>query len=182
MVAPRRTAGRGPLKSTPAKSAPARPATKTAAKKTAAKKATASARAKSAEAPLAAPAGAGTDPAVVAFLHDLEHPKKAAIEAIRRVILDAAPQVREGIKWNAPSFCTREWFATFNLRPQDRVRVIFHLGARVKDTPGFAIADPAGLLEWLGKDRALVTLRDVDDVANKRAGLQALVRAWIEWL
>jgi hypothetical protein len=139
-------------------------------------------RAKPATAPDPPTPGAQTDPAVIAFLHDLEHPKKPEIEAVRRIILAAAPEIREGIKWNAPSFCTREFFATFNLRTQDRLRVIFHLGAKVKDTPGFTIADPTGLLEWLGKDRALVTLHDAADVAAKQAPLQAIVRAWIRWL
>ena len=42
----------------------------------------------------------------------LEHPHKPAIELLRRLVLGVDPSVREGIKWNAPSFRTGEYFAT----------------------------------------------------------------------
>lgn len=47
--------------------------------------------------------------AVAEFLRRLEHPLKAEIEALRRVLLAADPAVREGIKWNAPSFRRRSY-------------------------------------------------------------------------
>jgi hypothetical protein len=128
--------------------------------------------------------GEQTDPAVVAFLSDLEHPLKQEIEAVRQLILSASPEIREGIKWNAPSFRTTEYFATFNLRTRDRVRLILHTGAKVKATAttGLRVADPAGLLEWLAKDRCLVTLSDAKDIQAKGAALQALLREWIRWV
>ncbi|WP_437973104.1 DUF1801 domain-containing protein [Sorangium sp. So ce295] len=132
----------------------------------------------------ATPAGAQESPAVVAFLRELEHPRKEAIVALRQIILGVSPAIREEIKWNAPSFRTTEHFATFNLRAKDRVRLILHLGAKVKDTAakGLEIADPAGLLEWLAKDRCLVTFTDGEDVQAKRAALESVLRAWLRWL
>ena len=44
------------------------------------------------------------------------------------------------------------------------------------------IADPAGMLEWLAKDRCLVTFTDAKDIQAKRAALQAIVREWIRQL
>src|SRR5205807_64638 len=122
-----------------------------------------------------------TDPAVSAFLRELDHPLKAEIEAVRRIILGVSPEIREGIKWNAPSFRTTEYFATINLRARDRIRLILHTGARVKAdaTTGMPIADPAGLLEWLAKDRCLVTLADGKDLEARRAALEAIIRKWI---
>jgi hypothetical protein len=38
------------------------------------------------------------------------------------------------------------------------------------------------LLEWLAKDRCLVTFADGKDVQAKRAALQAIVREWIRQL
>jgi len=126
-----------------------------------------------------APRGSQTDPAVIAFLRDLNHPLKKEIEAVRQIILGASPKIREGIKWNAPSFRTTEYFATFNLRA-DRVWLILHLGAKVRDnTTSLKIADPAGLLEWLAKDRCVVKFSDAKDVKAKRAALAAVIRAWI---
>ena len=131
-----------------------------------------------------APAASDTDPAVAAFMTELDHPLKNEIEAVRRLILGVDPAIREGIKWNAPSFRTTEHFATFNLRAKDRVRLILHLGAKVKATAkeGIEVADPSGLLEWLARDRCLVTLSDKNDLEAKRAALQAVVREWIRWV
>jgi hypothetical protein len=57
----------------------------------------------------------------------------------------------EGIKWNAPSFRTVEYFATVKLREKKGIGVILHLGARARDLgpDGIVIDDPATLLEWL---------------------------------
>src|SRR5262249_41248554 len=106
------------------------------------------------------PGNAQTDPAVDAFLRDLDHPLKKEIEAVRRIILGVSAEIREGIKWNAPSFRTTDYFATVNLRAKDgeaRVWLILHTGAKKKEaaTTGLKITDPAGLLEWLAKDRCL---------------------------
>jgi hypothetical protein len=38
------------------------------------------------------------------------------------------------------------------------------------------------LLEWLAKDRCLVTFSDAREVASKRAVLEAVVREWIRQL
>jgi hypothetical protein len=124
------------------------------------------------------------DPAVEAFMEALVHPRRAEVETLRRIVLGASPAVREGIKWNVPSFRTTEYFATFHLRAKgadDRVRLIFHTGAKVKAsaTEGVAVADPTGLLSWLAKDRASVTFEGAADIAAKREALEALVRAWV---
>ena len=114
---------------------------------------------------------AQTDPAVIEFLQELDHPLKKEIEAVRKIILGASPEIREGIKWNSPSFRTNEYFATLNLHKW-RVWLILHLGAKVKDnTKAPKIADQAGLLKWLAKDRAMVTFADAKEVKAKRAGL-----------
>jgi hypothetical protein len=78
---------------------------------------------------------------------------------VRSTIMGVSPEIAEGIKWNAPSFRTTEYFATANIdarhQPGDCVLIIFHLGAKVKDnsTSGLAIRDPDGLLNWLARDR-----------------------------
>ena len=125
---------------------------------------------------------AATAGEVEAFLASLEHPFKQEIVAIRQIILGADPGITEGIKWNAPSFRTSEFFATFQLRAKDGVQLILHLGAkkRAESASGIAIADPAALLEWLAPDRASVKIRDLKDVDAKRAALADLIRRWIE--
>ena len=122
---------------------------------------------------------ADTAEAVDAFMATLEHPHKAAIEALRTIIAGADPAIAEGVKWNAPSFRTTEYFATTHLRGKDGIGVILHLGAKVRETPSFQIEDPQGLLKWLAKDRALVNFAGVQDVKAHEAAIQGIVRQWI---
>lgn len=126
---------------------------------------------------------------VDAYMAALEHPLKRELESLRRLIRGADPAIREGIKWNSPSFRTSEWFATINVcgggrppRPKDppSLRMILHTGARATAAAkaGFTIADPRGLLKWLGKDRAMVTIANAEDLRVKRTGLTAIFREW----
>lgn len=118
------------------------------------------------------------------FMRELDHPLKRDVETVRQIILNVDPGISEAIKWNAPSFRTTDFFATVNLRSRDRVQLIFHTGAKVKATAatGINIADPAGLLKWLAKDRCLVTLGVGKDIQTKRAAFEAIVREWIRWI
>jgi hypothetical protein len=130
------------------------------------------------------PGNSQTDPAVVAFLRELDHPLKREIEAVRQIILGVSPEIHEGIKWNGPSFRTADYFATVNLRARDRVQVILHKGAKVKDnsTRQVRIADPGGLIKWLATDRCMVTLGAGQEIEANGAALESIVREWIRQL
>jgi hypothetical protein len=119
---------------------------------------------------------------VEAFLSSLRHPFRQDILALRQIILAADPTIAESIKWKAPSFHTSEHFATLNLRAKTGVGVIMHFGAKKNDisTTGVAIPDPDSLLEWLSKDRAMVTFRDLNDIAARRSAFTNLIREWIK--
>ena len=127
---------------------------------------------------------ADTTLAVDEFMHGLEHPSKSAIEILRSLILDVDPSIAEGIKWNAPSFRTTEYFATTNLRAKVGLGLILHLGAKVRELPEGAVAidDPGKLLKWLGKDRAMVEFATTDELEGKRAALVAVLRQWIKYV
>jgi hypothetical protein len=127
---------------------------------------------------------ADSSEAVDAFMSTLDHPCKPEIEALRKIIRGAHPSIAEGIKWNAPSFRTTEYFATTHLRAKTGIGVILHLGAKARALPagGLPIQDPEKLLQWLAKDRAMVTFSDVKDVRARKAALEAIVRQWISHL
>lgn len=122
------------------------------------------------------------DEGVEALLRDLEHPLKKEIEAVRLIVLGVSPAVSDGVKWNAPSFRTeKDWFGTINVRATERVQLILHLGAKARpDLKDFTVADPKGLMKWLGKDRAMVTLGAGADIPKNRKALEAIVRTWIK--
>src|SRR5262245_28474023 len=118
---------------------------------------------------------------VDAFLRNLDHPLKPAVEAVRKIVLSADPGIREGIKWNSPSFHFQEYFATANVRPKGPVLVVFHKGAKAKDgsTGEVRISDPSGLLRWHASDRCSIEFRDAKDVESKEAALRDIVKQWI---
>lgn len=121
-----------------------------------------------------------TTAAVDAFMAALEHPQHAGIEAIRRIILGVDPRIAEGIKWNAPSYRLHEYFATTHLRSKRGIGVILHLGAKRRDLPpDWRVADPAGLLTWLGKDRAQIEFAGMDELRDRQSAFEALLRQWI---
>src|SRR5512137_2443749 len=99
-----------------------------------------------------------TGPEEVAnFFADLDHPLKNVMEEVREVILSCDKTITEHIKWKAPSFCHNgDDRVTFNLYRDGSLLLIFHRGAKVKDSKGKGrlIDDPTGLLEWLADDRA----------------------------
>lgn len=124
---------------------------------------------------------ARNDPAIEKMIDAFDEPLRGQIRAVRRIILDASPEIGEGVKWNAPSFRTTEFFATIdNRRVKDRVRIILHRGAKVRgDAPDLSIPDPEGLLTFLAPDRCLITFADAADVAAKAEALRSIIRAWI---
>ncbi|HEX7926296.1 MAG TPA: DUF1801 domain-containing protein [bacterium] len=166
---------------------PARAAAKAKPKVTAKPKAKAAKSAATGKArPVAKPAAAkpGTivrDASVDAFMRGFAHPHKEQIERVRELILGLRSDVREGVKWNAPSFLTKDFFATFNFMGMDAFRLVLHTGAVPKPAAqaGFKINDPAGLLRWQGKDRALIGFRDAADVQSKLPALTAVLQQWI---
>ncbi len=129
----------------------------------------------------AKPAKTSND-AVGAFMRDLDHPLKADIESVRKLVLGANPAITEGVKWNSVSFRKADWFATINLRSRDTLQLVFHTGAKAKDNPEMKIPDPNGLIKWLAKDRCLVTLGSGKALKGTTGGFKAIVQAWLKYV
>ena len=124
-------------------------------------------------------ADADTTAAVDQFMSGLKHPHKSAIEALRQIVCGADPSIAEGIKWNAPSFRTTEYFATTQLRSKEGIGIILHLGAKARQSPSFQVEDPRGLIKWLAKDRASANFAGLEDVKAHETALRDVVREWI---
>lgn len=120
---------------------------------------------------------------VDALLGPLDHPLKDGVALLRATVLAASPAISEGVKWNSPSFRTTEWFGTINIR-KDSLMLILHLGAKARAVGVGApqVADPAGLLKWLGKDRAALGFADLAAIQGSRDAIARIVRQWIEFL
>ncbi len=114
------------------------------------------------------------------FLGTLNHPLKEEIEEVRATILNSNQNVTEHIKWKSPSFCYKvEDRVTMRLHSEDRFKLVFHRGAKVKDSKDFVFTDSTGLLEWVADDRATVTFQEMKDVKAKKESLMTLVYQWM---
>ena len=114
---------------------------------------------------------------VDASLQAAKHPRQDELQQIRRLILEASPTIQEGVKWNAPSFRTTDWFATMHLRDPQKLQIVFHLGAKKSEgSQRLPVGGPQGMIEWLANDRCMVT---IDDLKRRGKALQAFVRSWI---
>lgn len=119
---------------------------------------------------------------VDAFLESLQHPLRDDIVRVRRWIIEATPGLAESIKWSAPSFRVGDvHFATFHLRSQTDVQLIFHTGAKKRVEPKAIVlsSNAAQLVEWLDPDRALVTLPTAR-LQRFRSNVVTLVREWAQ--
>lgn len=117
-----------------------------------------------------------------AFLTALDHPLKADIAAVRKLILGADPAIADGVKWNSLSFRHTDWFATVNLRSKDVIQLVMHTGAKAKNNPKLKIPDENGLLVWLAKDRALATLGAGKTLKANANAFEAIVKAWVKYV
>ena len=118
---------------------------------------------------------------VTDFIKNSTHPFKKGIEALRQIILGANKKITEHIMWNAPSFrFGGEDRVTLHLSKKDSIIIVFHRGAKVKDSKGFVFKDDAGLFEWKTPDRATVTLHSIKEIEDTKAALKKVVSKWMK--
>lgn len=123
---------------------------------------------------------AGADDAVARWLAGCRHPLRAVLDAVRAVVVAADPRLVEGIKWNAPSYAfAGDDRITCNLSAPDRVRLVFHCGAKKRAAQGRVPVADRGLLEWAADDRGIATFQSLAEVAAAEQALGELVREWL---
>jgi uncharacterized protein YdhG (YjbR/CyaY superfamily) len=108
------------------------------------------------------------------FLEALDHPLKSEVQQVREIIKGANKNVTEQIKWNAPSFSYNgEYLVTFNLRPTDRIHLVFHnpMISKVKSK----------LLEGDYKDRRMAYFANMQEIQAKRAVLAKALKDLIKF-
>jgi hypothetical protein len=102
------------------------------------------------------------------FLGDLNEDKRLQVDTLRNLIFDTEPQLKEHIKWNAPSYVLDgEDRITFNLmNKQGFVKLVLHMGAsRKEDKKSVPIMqDESGLIEWSSDIRGMITFSSIDDL------------------
>lgn len=120
---------------------------------------------------------------VAEYIAGLSEPLRSEAGVLRQVVLGATEGVGEEVKWNAPSFYLGEHFATMRLHGKVPLQLILHLGARkTAPIPPGAIVDPAGILRWLGPDRACVEFIGTGAVAAQSSALQGILSQWVRYV
>lgn len=117
------------------------------------------------------------------FLSDLDADKRAQVDALRELILQAEPKLEEHIKWNAPSYVHGgEDRITFNLlNKQGMVKLVLHMGATRKENKNGAalMKDESGLIEWSSDIRGMLTFSSLDDIHSKKEMLIVIFKNWL---
>lgn len=108
---------------------------------------------------------------VNAFMEALDHPLKAEMEAVRKIITKASSELSEDIKWGGPSFYYKEDMATFNPRIKNYVAVIFHKGS--------LIPEASNLFEEATKGKIYAKFYNMDEVKAKKKDLEHMVKSWV---
>lgn len=119
-------------------------------------------------------------PTVEEYRAALDAPVRDALDSLRQIVTEAAPDLIEEVKWNAPSFAHRgRDRATLGIEPRGGFRLVLHRGAKAENTAGFRFDDPAKVAAWPAPDRGVVRLGDAAEIEAQAAALKDLVTRWI---
>lgn len=117
------------------------------------------------------------------FLNDLSDNKRLQVDVLRDLILSTEPELKEHIKWNAPSYVVDgEDRITFNLmNKQGAVKLVLHMGAtRKEDKKGAPIMkDESGLIEWSSDIRGMITVTSIEDITANISSLKNIIKDWL---
>jgi len=112
------------------------------------------------------------NPDVDAWFERYANPMKETVAAAREVMLDADDRIGEVVKWSTPTFVYKGNLASFQPRAKQLVSILFHEGATI---PG---AHP--ILEGGGDHARYARIAGPEELAARRAELEAVVRAWCD--
>lgn len=110
--------------------------------------------------------------AVSKWLSDLPEEKRKEIDAVRKLLKAASPDIRERIKWNAPSYYTSSDLFTFGPLRKSGILLVFHHPA--------IVTIKSGLLEGNYKDRRLIRFSDSREAQKNQKELSRIVRELVK--
>lgn len=107
---------------------------------------------------------------VAQYMTELHHPMKGSIETLRNMILSIHPDIKERIKWNAPSYHFKGVdFLTFGppARKQNEILLVFHHPEIVNIS--------SKLLEGKYPDRRLIVYKNEEAIALQEAETKSII-------
>ena len=113
----------------------------------------------------------------------LQHPLVNTIEELRSIILFSGLNLKEEVKWNAPSYANAkgEHRFTMNFPPNKKsIRLIFHRDAlKQLPPPQNLIKEDYGLLKWADTDRAILEIKNTSQLNTIQSKLLVLFEEWL---
>lgn len=107
------------------------------------------------------------------WMNKLDEEMKLSVNAVRKIIKAARPELNERIKWNAPSYYYKEDIVTFGpARGKDKIILVFHHPSIVKIR--------SGLLQGDYKDRRLVYLNSVTEIKAAKKELERIIKESVQ--
>lgn len=118
---------------------------------------------------------------VTKFLDQQNHPLRAEIEQLRKIILESENELVENIKWNGPNYAVNnDDRITMRIQPPKQIQLIFHRGAKKLEQPkNKLIEDKSGLLMWKENDRAVATFKNSAEILAAKPTHETIVKSWI---
>ena len=109
------------------------------------------------------------------WMGKLDAEMKPSVDAVRRIIKAAGPQLNERIKWNAPSYYYKEDIVTFGpTRGKDKIILVFHHPKIVKIK--------SDLLKGDYKKRRLTYFNCVNEIKESKEELERIIKESIEMI
>ena len=116
------------------------------------------------------------------YIDKLQPPLQELVQALRSIILPAAPEIAEHIKWNSPAFyysgpmhdfdpkTYQRDIAVMNLRQKEGILLILPHGAE--------LPDPSGIKESTYTDgRAMLRFKNREEIALRAYALRQMLNA-----
>jgi len=109
------------------------------------------------------------------WMSKLDRKTKSAVDAVRKIIKAAGPELNERIKWNAPSYYYKEDIVTFGpSRRKDKIILVFHHPTIVKIE--------SELLQGDYKNRRLVYLNSIKEIKEAEKELVRIIKESVKMI
>ncbi len=106
------------------------------------------------------------------YMSKLKGEQKTNIDAVRTLIKKSSAELRERIKWNAPSYFYKQDIVTFGTYKPNKLLLVFHHPAIVKIK--------SDLLQGDYKDRRLVYFKNASEARQNRKELARIIKEIIK--
>lgn len=106
------------------------------------------------------------------YMDALEHALKKEVAELRKIVKSSHADLKERIKWNAPSYYTTEDIVTFGPYRQGKILLVFHHPVIVKVR--------STLLEGDYKDRRLAYFSNMKEIKANKDELQRIINEVIK--